>query len=161
MTDHKLMEWFGLQYGIIRTPRQYDTTTLNYNWQIWETNVFSFYFSETDEIDDSSSKIAVESILRFMNHAEMATVHTVPGYRTEFVEESNIWQIRSGCGGIFRPCVKIGEQVELGQTIGRILDPFEGTVRMEIVADHAGVVYFSYHKPLIHESTVCFKIIRN
>ncbi|WP_298483891.1 M14 family metallopeptidase [uncultured Ruminococcus sp.] len=161
LTDHKLMKWFGLQYGIMRTPRPYDTTTLNYNWQIWETNAFSLYSSETDAIDESSSQAAVEAILRFMNQAELATIHTTPGYQTELVEESNISQIRAGCGGIFRASVKIGEQVTVGQVIGQILDPFEGTVLAEITADHAGVLYFSYHKPLIHESTVCFKIIHS
>ena len=33
---------FGLPYAFIRTPRPYDTTTLNYNWQIWETKAFLF-----------------------------------------------------------------------------------------------------------------------
>jgi len=57
--------------------------------------------------------------------------------------------------------VKIGERVYTGQILGEILDPFDGTVLAEIPADHAGVLLFSYHKPLIHESTVCFKIIRS
>lgn len=161
LTEHNLMKWFGLQYGIIRTPRPYDTTTLNYNWQIWETSAFSLYSRETDEIDEESSQIAVEAILRFLNQAELGTVHTTPGYQTELVEESNISQIRASRGGVFRSCVKIGEQVTAGQIIGKILDPFEGNVIVEIPADHAGVLYFSYHKPLIHESTVCFKIIHS
>lgn len=28
---------FGLPYVVLRKVRPYDTTTLNYNWQIWET----------------------------------------------------------------------------------------------------------------------------
>ena len=28
---------FGLTYVVLRKVRPYDTTTLNYNWQIWET----------------------------------------------------------------------------------------------------------------------------
>ena len=32
-----------------------DTTTLNYNWQIWETNAFSIYTKETDEVDEQST----------------------------------------------------------------------------------------------------------
>lgn len=27
---------FGLPYVVLRKVRPYDTTTLNYNWQIWE-----------------------------------------------------------------------------------------------------------------------------
>ena len=28
---------FGLPYVVLRKVRPYDTTTLNYNWKIWET----------------------------------------------------------------------------------------------------------------------------
>ena len=39
---------FGLPYVVMRKPEPIDTTTLNYNWQIWETNAFSVYTKETD-----------------------------------------------------------------------------------------------------------------
>ena len=32
-----LANLFGLPYVLIRKPKPYDTTTLNYNWQIWKT----------------------------------------------------------------------------------------------------------------------------
>ncbi len=35
---------FGLPYIVQRQPRPYDTTTLNYNWQIWETDAFQPVF---------------------------------------------------------------------------------------------------------------------
>ncbi len=34
---------FGLPYVVIREVRPYDTTTLNYNWQVWNTQAFSLY----------------------------------------------------------------------------------------------------------------------
>lgn len=36
-----LAQQFGLPYIVLHDPRPFDTTTLNYNWQIWETNAFS------------------------------------------------------------------------------------------------------------------------
>ena len=39
---------FGLPYILLRKPQPYDTTTLNYNWQIWDTQAFSLYTRETD-----------------------------------------------------------------------------------------------------------------
>ena len=39
---------FGLPYVVVRKPRPIDTTTLNYNWQIWDTSTFSLYTTETD-----------------------------------------------------------------------------------------------------------------
>lgn len=39
----ELMDYFGLPFSYIRSVNPYDTTTLNYNWQIWGTNAFSIY----------------------------------------------------------------------------------------------------------------------
>jgi len=47
---------FGLPYVVMRKPAPIDTTTLNYNWQIWETNAFSIYTKETDEVDEQSAQ---------------------------------------------------------------------------------------------------------
>lgn len=60
-----LANLFGLPYTLIRKPRPYDTGTLNYNWQIWDTNAFSVYTKETDHIDEASAHLAVVSVLRF------------------------------------------------------------------------------------------------
>ena len=43
-----LANLFGMPYVVIRKPKPYDTTTLNYNWQLWKTNAFSVYTKETD-----------------------------------------------------------------------------------------------------------------
>ena len=44
---------FGLPYVVLRTPQPYDTTTLNYNWQIWDTQAFSLYSREVLQADCS------------------------------------------------------------------------------------------------------------
>lgn len=51
-----LANLFGLPYVVIRTPQPYDTTTLNYNWQLWDTSAFSVYTSATDRIDQASAR---------------------------------------------------------------------------------------------------------
>ena len=35
-----------LPYVVMRKPEPIDTTTLNYNWQTWETNALSVYTKE-------------------------------------------------------------------------------------------------------------------
>lgn len=62
----ELAKTFGLPYVIVRRPRPYDTTTLNYNWQIWETNAFSLYTTDTEHICPGSADEAVLAIIRFM-----------------------------------------------------------------------------------------------
>ena len=58
---------FGLPYVVMRKPAPIDTTTLNYNWQIWETNAFSIYTKETDEVDEQSAQEAVAAVLRYLS----------------------------------------------------------------------------------------------
>lgn len=54
--DISLARGFGLPYVIIREPKPYDTTTLNYNWQIWETAAFFVYTGGTERIDYVSAE---------------------------------------------------------------------------------------------------------
>ncbi|MCC8191942.1 MAG: M14 family metallopeptidase [Ruminococcus sp.] len=160
-TDKELLKLFGMEFGIVRTPRPYDTTTLNYNWQIWGTKAFSIYANETEIIDDRSAKIAVQAILRFMSNLKIISKKIHAAYNTEIISESSIKQIRSETGGIFVSCTEVGNTVSEGETIGKIIDPLDGETKSEIKAEFSGIVYFEYNKPLINESTVCFKIIKD
>ena len=62
---------FGLPYVVVRRPKPIDTTTLNYNWQIWDTSAFSLYTTETDFIDEVSARQAVAAVLRFLTRLEI------------------------------------------------------------------------------------------
>ncbi len=158
--DPELMRDFGLQFGIIRKPRPYDTATLNYNWQIWETKAFSVYANATDDIDEDAADEAVYAILRFLDRQGIVSINTPPGYITKITDESRTKQIRSEAAGIFRSVVDIGKRVDRGDLLGIISDPFEGETVSEIRSTVSGTVYFEYHDPLINSNTVCFKIIR-
>lgn len=48
---------FGLPYVVVRKVRPYDTATLNYNWQVWDTQAFSLYTSTTSRIDQNGAEI--------------------------------------------------------------------------------------------------------
>ena len=159
-TEPELMRDFGLQFGIIRKPRPYDTTTLNYNWQIWETKAFSVYANATDVIDENAADEAVYAILRFLSQQGIISANTPPGYITKIIDESQTKQIRSEAAGVFKSMIEIGKHTERGDLLGIITDPFEGEVLSEIRSSVSGTVYFEYHDPLINADTVCFKIIQ-
>lgn len=159
-TDANIMKDFGLQFGIIRKPRPYDTTTLNYNWQVWETKAFSVYANATDEIDVKAADEAVNAILRFMNTRGIVSAKTPPGYVTLILNESNTEQIQSESAGMFFRIAEIGKTVERGDVLGRIFDPFDGELVCEVRTPVSGTVYFAYNSPLINAKTVCFKIIK-
>ena len=160
-TDRNLMKKFGLPYGIVREPRPYDTTTLNYNWQIWETKAFSVYTSETDNIDEESARTAVLAILRFLANVGIISHKIRCGYATEIVEEAGISQVRTKAGGIFENKVKTGEFVEAGTVLGEIKNPLDNETMEQIVAEDTGIVFFRFNKPLINENMVCYKIIKD
>jgi hypothetical protein len=159
-TDTELLKDFGLEFGIIRKPRPYDTTTLNYNWQIWETKAFSVYANDTDEIDEKAADTAVCAILRFMNKQGIISTMIPPGYVTSIVNENETQQIQTESAGLFFSQTEIGRMVRRGDVLGRIVDPFDGELVSEIRTPVSGIVYFSYRSPLINAKTVCFKIIR-
>ena len=156
-TDPEIMKDFGLEFGIIRKPRPYDTTTLNYNWQVWETKAFSVYANATDEIDINA---ADDAILRFMNNRGIVTAKTPPGYITEMLNEGKTKQIQSEAAGLFFRTTEIGKTVEHGDLLGMIYDPLDGELVAEIRTPVSGTVYFAYNSPLINAKTVCFKIIK-
>ena len=158
--DPKLMKDFGLEFGLIRKPRPYDTTTLNYNWQVWETKAFSVYANATEDIDEDAADDAVYAILRFLDKHKAISTTTPLGYNTKIINEANTMQIRSEHAGIFKSLIEIGKRVDKGDVLGVITDPLDGELISEIKSTVSGTVYFEYHDPLINSNTVCFKIIK-
>ena len=159
-TNAKLMKDFGLEYGIIRKPRPYDTTTLNFNWQVWETKAFSVYANATDVIDENAADEAVYAILRFLDKQGIIKANTPPAYVTKLVDESKTCQISSEAAGVFKSLIQIGKRVEKGDLLGIISDPFDGETVSERRSTVSGTIYFEYCAPLINSNTVCFKIIK-
>ena len=155
-----LANLFGLPYVVIRSPKPYDTTTLNYNWQIWETSAFSVYTSATDRIDEASAKQAVASVMRFLSRMGIIKYHGHSGYIASVVYEKDLVPVKTKEAGIFRSLKKVNEEVNFGEVIAEIIDPYEGYVKMQIMAPTDGVVFFTHNEPLVMENTVVFKIIR-
>ena len=158
-TDAELMKLFGFRYALIRKPRPYDTTTLNYNWQIWGTKAFSVYSNATDRIDEASAQEVTDGILRFMHAENLIQTKVRPGYQTELLSEKQTAQVQAQAGGIFKPCKQVGDAAEYGECLAQILHPFDVTLVSEIRSPVTGTIYFSWSDPLISEKTVCFKII--
>lgn len=154
---------FGLPYALKRTPKPYDTTTLNYNWQLWNTKAYSLFTHSTDDIDmkEDSANNAVNAILRFMKHQEIISYPIHAGYITSVISESDMIQVHANCGGICRIKTRISDIVERGQVIAEILNPFTCEVLSEIRAPEKSTVFFHVASLLIVEGTVMFKLIKN
>ena len=97
--DTKTALEFGLPYVILHTPRPFDTTTLNYNWQIWGVKAFSLYTTTTETIDPSSSKQAVDAILNFLSKEGIIRFTGKEGYISRIIKSKDMISLRSGKAG--------------------------------------------------------------
>lgn len=154
-----LANLFGLPYVVVRKPKPYDTTTLNYNWQIWNTNAFSVYTKETSTIDEDSARQAVQAILRFLTRMGIIRMTIHGGYIATTVKEEQLQVVRAQCAGIYRRCGRPGDTVAAGALLAEIIDPYEGEVIAQVKAPCSGVLFFAQQDPLVMENAVLFKMI--
>lgn len=154
-----LARQFGLPYVVVRKPRPFDTATLNYNWQIWETDAFSVYTTNTERIDKVSARQAAEAILNFMSRQGVIRYPGYEGYLSRVVDDSQLATVRAQAAGFFECKVSVGDQVEKGELLAQILDPFDGSLRSNILSPVDGTILFAQDEAMTYDSTALFKIV--
>lgn len=150
---------FGLPHIILRDPRPYDTTTLNYNWQIWNTNAYSIYTTTTASIDEVSADLAVRAILRFLSREGVLDHPVGGGCLSQVWEDSALASVRPRYAGIFRPLCKPGDRITAGDPLAEILDPGEGSALERLLAPCDGVVFFLHSDPMTYANTAVVKLL--
>ena len=155
----ELAKQFGLPYVVLHHPRPFDTATLNYNWQMWNTDAFSIYTSSTKDVDKVSARQAVAAILNFMSKQGIICYKGYEGYISRVVESTEFVNVRTGCAGFFEGQVSVGEKVEQGQVLARIMDPYLGVQKQEITAPVEGTVAFAHNETMAYQNTAVFKLI--
>ena len=150
---------FGLPYVYKKNPRPFDTTLLNYNWQIWKTQAYSLYTGHTENIDNDCATIAIQAVLRFMCANGIINWPIHPGFRSVLVFEQDLFTIKSDKAGIHVVKVHPYEHVFKDQLLALILDPYDGSVRREVRAPADGTVFFIHNRTLVLEYTVLFRLI--
>ena len=147
---------FGLPFVLCREPSPIDTTTLNYNWQIFETDAYSIYTRETDSIDDFSAKTAVDAVLRFLNSQNYINYRTFGGCKSIVIEENAMIPVCSPNGVIFRRLYNPVYEVRCGYVLALIYDPLRGDEKSKITAPKDGIIFFSHKAPMVTEHQLCF-----
>lgn len=150
---------FGLPYVVLRKPKPYDTTTLNYNWQIWNTSAVSLYTRETDMADPVSAQMAVDGILRMMNRKGFCSADVGPGAEPEVFQEETLITVLTRRGGLLLHRKDPGTYVMEGETLGEIVDPCTAEVTEFITAPHNGTIFFAHRPVLINGHDVAYRII--
>jgi len=153
---------FGFSYVSLRKPLPFDTTLLNYNWQIWDTKAYSLYAGQTEVMSFEQAEESVDAILRFMYHTSLSTYKPFrSGYISTLIDEQDLILVKTQRAGLYHKLRKAGEMVHKGDTIARIIDPYNGAVIEEIKAPCSGELFFVYRNPLVLQSAIVFKIIAN
>ena len=155
----ELAKKFGLPYVVLHTPRPFDTTTLNYNWQVWNTQAFSIYTTSTGAIDKESADQAVSAILNFMSKEGIIDYQGFEGYISRVVDTKDMLNVRADCAGFFEGLIKAGQKVKRDSVMARITDPYTGEVKREIKAPEDGIVAFVHNETLAYQYTAVIKLI--
>lgn len=154
-----LAKEFGLPYVVLRNVRPYETTTLNYNWQCWETRAFSIYTTTTNEIDEESAGQAVRGIMTFLASQGIVEYTGHDGYKSMVIDDKEMVSVRTKTSGVFAGKVKVGDEVVKGQTLAQIIHPYEGNVIATLKSPVDGIVFFAHNEPLTYANTAVFKLV--
>lgn len=150
---------FGLPYVVLRNPKPYDTTTLNYNWQLWNTKAYSVFSNSTDKIDKADIEIIVRAVLNFLTNIGVIEYKGSRGYISTVFNESELLTLKAQSAGIFDSCVKSDSYVNKGDVLARIMDPLTAEVKAEITAPADSTVFFVQSGTVAYANAVLFKLL--
>ena len=150
---------FGMPYVVKRTVRPYDTATLNYNWQVWNTKAYSLYTSTTSRIDKKSAGQAVLSVLRFCKSVGFVKYQENGDHPSIVISDKELISVRTAKSGIFEPLVKVGDNVDEGTPLADIINPYDGSVMETLYAPRKGTLFFMHSDPITYAETAVIKMV--
>ena len=151
---------FGLPYVVKRKVRPYDTATLNYNWQVWNTEAFSLYTTATEQIDPNGAGQAVLSVMNFLSAQNIIRYQVPVLAESKVVTDTELVSVRTSESGVFEPLVKAGEEVKTGQPLANIIHPYESELIETLYAPVDGKIFFIHNATLTYANTAVIKIVR-
>ncbi len=150
---------FGFPYIVVRNPRPYDTTTLNYNLQIWETDAYSLYSNTTSRIDPESAQKVISGIERFMILNGMLKGETAPAPDARVFEYGELISLRTTQAGLYHRLAQADTHVDKNTPVAEIYDPGSGDILETLYAPVSGVIFFQHNDPLVYAYTAAVKLL--
>ena len=151
---------FGLPYVVKRKVRPYDTATLNYNWQVWNTEAFSLYTTATEQIDPNGAGQAVLAVMNFLSAQGIIRYQVPVLTESKVITDTELVSVRTSESGVFEPLIKAGEDVRVGQPLANIIHPYESELIETLYAPVDGRIFFIHNAPLTYANTAVIKIVR-
>ncbi len=150
---------FGMRYVMTHEPDPFDTTTLNYNWRLWDTDAYSLYAGKTENIDDATAQEALHAILRFMHNVGAIEYPCHQGFNSTVMDDARLVPAHTLRGGIVKHLVQPGDVISRGEVGAQVIDPLRGVVIDEVKAPAGGVVFFTCKGPMVTEHTLAFNVV--
>lgn len=152
-------EKFGMKYIVERMVRPYDTATLNYNWQVWDTKAFSLYTNTTSRISKTGAGQAVLSVMNFLANNDIIKYSAIGEKKIRTVEDTEMISVRTAKSGFFEPLVKAGDKIEAGTPLANIINPYDGDILETLYSPLNGVIFFIHNEPLTYANTAVIKLL--
>jgi len=122
-------------------------------------DVLIFEGGESLRFDEFAARVGVSGILRVMLKLEMISSRGVAKARVPSIKSTTSAWMRAPAGGLLRTFRSIGDEVQTGETLGIISDPF-GEVEHEINAEQGGLLISRTNLPVVNEGDALFHIAR-
>ena len=142
-----------------RTPRDYDQTTLNYNWQLCGTQAYSLYAGKTREIDEAAADQSLRAIVRFLNSRGVIRSETAPGHASSIITNADMTSVSATSAGLLRRVKFASAHVRRGEQLAFIINPCDGSVREVLKAPVTGMLFFMQDGPFITEHSPVFQVL--
>lgn len=150
---------FGLPFVVLRKVRPYDTATLNYNWQVWDTQAFSLYTTTTTRIDRNGAGQAVLAVLNFMSAQGIVSYSGPVSAESRVLKDTEMISVRTAKSGIFEALAKAGEEVRVGQPLADIVNPYDGEIMETLLAPVDSHIFFMHCDPLTYANSAVIKLV--
>lgn len=157
--DTETAKLFSLPYVVLRKPRPYDTTTLNYNWQIWDTKAFSLYASSTEHADEEDAVIMLQSVITFLIRIGVLIGEDLIFGKSVVVSDKEFVSVHAKKGGIFLPLVRNRDFIREGEILAVIRNSLTGEIQETITAPVTGHMYYTFRSSMSHQGTLLFQLI--
>lgn len=152
---------FGLPFVTLRKPLPFDTGLLNYNWQVWNCKAFSLYSGATNHVQVDTANQTINSVVRFMRKTGIITHQNIygSGYESIVIDEDNLHNVKARHAGIIQHLKNVGDVLSEGESIARIIHPYDGTCLEEVKSPVDGLLFFATNKPIILQNHMLYRVL--
>lgn len=124
-----------------------------------DVDVLLYEAGEGLRFDEFAVRAGVTGILRIMHHLKMIPARGITKLKAAPIQSSSSFWQRAPAGGLLRAFKTIGDEVDEGDVLGIISDPF-GELDSEILAEEAGLLIGRSNLPIANEGDGLFHIAR-